>query len=176
MSPILTSTLILTLLLAIGLLFFIKASVKDRIESLELDVKQTEADLLPQVEGYFRDRSYRVIGVDAATNVVTFEGLVRPSGFLASFLALLAACGAGCLALVLAMVLPQIGYWFLLLLFLAPVAGWFYWQRSARLERVLLKLEPQTDAAVTKVAVTGHRDELAIFESMLKRSTPNGIK
>jgi hypothetical protein len=171
---VLTSTLILTILLAIGLFFFIRASVKDRIESIVVEVKQSEAELLPQVESYFSNRAYKIAEVNPDTSVVTFEGLVRPSGFLAIFLTGLAACGACCLSLVLSMVVPQVGYWFLLLLIFAPVAGWFYWKRSERTERVLLKLEPQS-AAVTKVAVTGHRDELAIFESMLK-SGPNTIK
>jgi Flp pilus assembly protein TadB len=175
MTPILTSTSILTLLLAVGLFFFIKASVKDRTESLELSVTESEMELLPKLEQYFRDRAYRIASVDAQTSIVTFEGLVAPSKFLAVFLTLLAAGGIACLALVLAIIWPQIGFLFLVLLTIAPLAGWFYWQRSERNEQVLLKLEPQTPT-MTRIELTGHRDELANFRSELKLFVREGIE
>jgi Cofactor assembly of complex C subunit B len=177
MPPVLTSTFILTILLAIGLFFFIRASTKDRIEQMVLETSDTEAVLLPRIDAYFTDRSYRIAGVDRDTEIVTFEGLVRPSVFLAVLLTGLAAVGAMCLALVLSMLLPDIGNLFLLLLLVAPLAGWFYWEGSTRTEQVRLKVEvPEDLPSGTLVKVSGHRDELAIFQSTLELSVREDIK
>jgi hypothetical protein len=177
MPPVLTSTFILTILLAIGLFFFIRASTKDRIEQMVLETSDTEAVLLPRIDAYFIDRSYRIAGVDRDTEIVTFEGLVRPSVFLAVLLTGLAAVGAMCLALVLSMLLPDIGNLFLLLLLVAPLAGWFYWEGSTRTEQVRLKVEVAADLpSATLVKVSGHRDELAIFQSTLELSVREDIK
>jgi hypothetical protein len=176
---ILTSTAILTFLLAVGLFFFIRASVKDRTESLVLTSDESEEALLPKLEQYFTDRAYRLQGVDGDRNVVTFEGFVSPSWFLAVFLTVLAACGSLCLSLVLATIFPQVGNIFLLLIFISPLAGWFYWQKAGRLERVALSVEPLSSIdseAKTAIEIVGHRDELAVFQSELKLSVRNEIK
>lgn len=176
---ILTSTAILTFLLAIGLFFFIRASVKDRTERLILASQESESELLPKLERYFSDRSYRLKAVNPDTNTVTFEGLVSPSWFLAIFLSLLAVCGSLCLSLVLATLFPQVGNLFLLLILVAPLAGWFYWQQAERLEQVSFSLEPASNhnlGMMTAIEVIGHRDELAIFQSELKLSVHEEIK
>jgi hypothetical protein len=178
MTPVLTSTFILTILLAIGLFFFIRASTKDRIERMVLEASDTEAVLLPRIDRYFTDRAYRIAAVDRETDIVTFEGLVRASSFLAIFLTGLAAGGAMCLALVLSMLFPQVGNWFLLLVLVAPLAGWFYWRGSERIERVKLKVTANENmpAAPTLVTISGHRDELAIFQSALQLCVHEEIK
>lgn len=177
MTPVLTSTLILTLLLAVGLFFFIRASTKDRIEQMVLETNDSEEVFLPRLQQYFTDRSYRVTEADRDTDIITFEGLVRPSVFLASLLTGLAAIGAMCLALVLAMLFPAVGQLFLLLLLVAPIAGWFYWQGSTRIERVRLKVEPQLgDGAPTAIKISGHRDELAVFQETLQLCVREDIK
>ncbi len=174
MNSVLTSTLIITLLLAVGLFFFIRASTKDRIEQMVLETSDSEAVLLPRLQAYFTDRAYKVTAVDRDTDIITFEGLVRPSVFLASLLTGLAAIGAMCLALVLSMLLPTIGWAFLLLLLVAPLAGWFYWQGSSRIEQVRLKVEAQPDA--TSIRISGHRDELAVFQETLQLGVHEEIK
>jgi hypothetical protein len=176
-TTVLTSTFILTLLLAVGLFFFIRASTKDRIEQMVLETSESEAALLPRLEAYFTDRAYRIAAVDRDTEIVTFEGVVRPSVFLTVLLTGLAAIGALCLSLVLSMVLPDLGNLFLVLLIFAPLAGWFYWQGSARTEQVRLKVEA-SDATppLTSIKISGHRDELAVFQSALKLSVHEDIK
>ena len=174
-----TSTLVLTFLLAIGLFFFIRASVKDRIEQMVLETSESETDLLPRLQQYFTDRAYRIVSVDPDTTVVTFEGLVRPSVVLATLLTGLAAGGALCLALVLSYLLPDVGNLFGLLLLVAPLAGWFYWQGSSRTEQVQLKVEPQaetTPLAQTLIKIRGHRDELAVFQETLQLCVHEEIK
>jgi Cofactor assembly of complex C subunit B len=178
MNNVLISTFILTILLTIGLFFFIKASTKDRIEQMLLESSESESELLPRLQQYFTDRAYRVAAVDNDTEVVTFEGMVSPSVFLTILLTGLAAIGALCLSLVLSMLFPQIGQLFLGLIAIAPVAGWFYWQGSARTEQVKLKVEevPADLPAATLIKISGHRDELAVFQSALQLSVREEIK
>jgi Flp pilus assembly protein TadB len=170
-TTILSSTLLLTVLLAIGLFFFIKASVKDRIQVIKLISKQSSDSLLAELQQYFTQRSYKVVALDAEQNQVTFAGFVRPSWFLTVFLTFLAALGILCLVLVLSFLFPQIGLVFLGLELLAPIAGIFYWQRSGRQEQVFLKLESATEDSSEEtqnlITVTGHRDELAVLQDTL---------
>jgi hypothetical protein len=178
MSPVLTSTLVLTLLLAVGLFFFIRASTKARIEQMILETSDAEAVLLPKLQAYFTDRAYRIAAVDRDTDIVTFEGLVRPSIFLATLLTGLAAIGALCLALVLSMLFPDVDkLWWGLLLLVAPLAGWFYWKGSSRTEQIRLKVEAQAgEPSPTVVKISGHRDELAVFQATLQLCVHEEIK
>ncbi len=176
-NPVLISTFILTLLLAVGLFFFIRASTKDRIEQMVLESNDSEAVLLPRLDAYFTERAYKIAAVEADTDIVTFEGLVRPSVFLTVLLTSLAAIGALCLSLVLSMLFPDAGNGLLLLVLFAPLAGWFYWQGSSRTEQVRLKVEGSIDPpAATTIKISGHRDELAVFQSALKLSAREDIK
>ncbi len=158
-QPTLISTFFLTLLLGVGLWFFIRASIKDRTESLRF---WTDSDvaILDQLQGYFRDRAYQVIQVDPDLQQMIFSGYVKPSVGLALFLSALAGIGLLCLGLVLAIVLPALTVLFLGLVVLAPLAGWFYWQRAGRVEKVTLQVESGSSIARQLIAITAHRDEL----------------
>jgi Cofactor assembly of complex C subunit B len=167
-TSVIPSTFFLTVLMAIGLFFFIRASVKDRIEIVKLTSEQSEESLLSQLRQYFDQRAYRVVAVNAAENQVTFEGVVRPSWFLAIFLTLLATTGLLCFALVLSYSLPDGSNFWLGLLLLSPLAGVFYWRGANRSEQVSLKIEPSGDAKVqAMITVKGHRDELAELQRVL---------
>ncbi|WP_026079651.1 cofactor assembly of complex C subunit B [Spirulina subsalsa] len=160
-TSVLSSTFFLTLLLMIGLFFFIRASFKDRTEQVQLWSDLPEESLFTQLQCYFDQRAYRVAQVDEESQQVTFEGFVRPSWFLAVFLTLLAGCGLVCFALILSYLLPQLTLLFWGLIALAPVGGWVYWQKAGRMEQVLLKIEPSPETNPGHfVTVRGHRDEL----------------
>ncbi|MBD2495772.1 cofactor assembly of complex C subunit B [Nostoc sp. FACHB-280] len=169
-TAILPSTFLLTLLLLVGLFFFIRAATKDRTETAQLISEQEEAVLMPQLQDYFRSRSYRVAAVDRDQNQVTFEGFVQPSLFLAIFLTLLATVGLICLSFVLSLLLPNISSFFLGIILLAPLSGVFYWKKAGRTEKVLLHLqkanqdEPNSPG---KITVTAHRDELIELQKAL---------
>lgn len=170
-TTILSSTFLLTLLLAIGLFFFIRASVKDRTQQMQLLSCEPEESLLTRLQQYFDQRAYRVAAVDAATNQVTFQGFVRPSWFLAIFLTVIAACGILCLSLVLSLLYPKLSSVFFALILLAPAAGVFYWNKAGRSEQVLLKVEaaPNQDTdSQSLITVTAHRDELIELQESLK--------
>ncbi|MCM0589842.1 MAG: cofactor assembly of complex C subunit B [Gloeotrichia echinulata IR180] len=172
-TAILPSTLLLTVLLSIGLLFFIRASTKDRTEIAQLVSEQDEATLMPQLQEYFRSRSYRVAAVDREKNQVTFEGFVKPSWFLAVFLTLLASTGLVCLSLVLSLLVPQFSTLFVGIVLLSPLSGLFYWKKAGRLEKVLLKLEatPSEQHSSSEITVIAHRDEVSELQRALQLKT-----
>ena len=146
----------------VGLVFFIRASVKDRTEQIELSTSESEDSILPKLQKYFDDRAYRVVALDPITTEVTFEGFVQPSLFMSIFLSFLSGLGLCCLVLVLFMLFPQMSKLLWLLLILAPLAGVFYWQKAGRLEKVLLSIKQNKAEKSTQniIRVTGHRDEL----------------
>lgn len=163
-SPSLYSTFFLTVLLAVGLIFFLKASTKDRTTEMILYPEHGgEDDPLAQACKYFCDRGYRVVAADKNREIVTLCGNVRPSVFLAILLVALAAIGFGCLGLVLAAIAPQWvgeGWWLALL---APLAGIYYWQGAARQEEVRVEAL-ETD----RLRVRAHKDELRSLQQALQ--------
>ena len=166
---ILSSTLVLTLLMLVGLFFFIRASTKDRTQEITLLWEQSEASLMAGLQQYMQQRSYKVARIDAENNSVTFEGNVRPSVFLAIFLTMLALVGILCLVLVLSQLFPSSSGIFLSLVLFSPAAGVFYWKKAARTELVSFKLDKTNDQQHrSQVTVTAHRDELI----QLQRSLP----
>lgn len=164
-NTVLSSTFFLTLLLLVGLFFFIRAATKDRTETLELTVGQNAEAVRTQLQTYFEQRAYQVTAADSSAEM-TLTGLVRPSVFLALFIALMAAIAAGCLGLVLAILFPAWAYGFGALLLIAPAAGAFYWRRAGRQEQVRLKVEA-SDADSSSLTVVAHRDELIALKQKM---------
>jgi hypothetical protein len=191
-TPVLASTFLLTLLLLVGLVFFIRASVKDRTETAYLAAYEPEDSLLKQLHQHFTQRAYSMIAVDTDPPQMTFSGFVRPSAFLAVFLTLLAAIGLFCLALVLSLLFHRQSALFLGLPILSPLAGFFYWKGAARPEAVNLVVQSSDAAAAadmdadmdddvdtdsksseseaepyTRITVTAHRDEVIALRQAL---------
>lgn len=174
----LNSIAIPTLLMAVGLFFFIRASVKDRTEVLHLRSDRPPESLSSQLKDYLCQRRYQVVGFDPLDNRVTFEGNVRASWFLAIFLSLLAAIGFLCIALVLGILIPSLSQGIMALVLLSPLAGVFYWKQANRREQVSLTVEaditdkknsPKPEAEGSIATIIGHRDELAA----LRRAMPD---
>ncbi|NJN76577.1 MAG: cofactor assembly of complex C subunit B [Synechococcaceae cyanobacterium RL_1_2] len=168
-NSIINSTLLLNVLLAIGLFFFIKASVKPRIEKMELFANQSEDGLLEELQNYFASKAYQLKEVNQQKQQIVFEGLVQASRFLAFFLSLLAAIGLICLALVMNVVAPDLKFLWFGLPLISPIAGWFYWRKATRLEQVILAIEAVDDNAL-KINFTGHRDELKAIKEFFAHS------
>lgn len=168
-SLVIPSTLLLTILLTVGLFFFIRASVKDRTETVRLLSDRPDATLKEQLRQYFFQRAYRVAHLNPEQNQVIFEGVVAPSIFLAIFLSVLAALGLLCLGLVLSMVLNTTALLTSVPVLLSPLVGWFYWSRAGRSEQVILTIAELThgDGGSTELTVTAHRDELADLQRLL---------
>ncbi|QQE65419.1 hypothetical protein GFS31_21070 [Leptolyngbya sp. BL0902] len=165
-ETILYSTVFLTLLLMVGLFFFIRASTKDRTEVLILNAPADPMTTLDALTVYFQQRAYRLDARPTLDQMV-LKGQVSPSWFLAIFLSSLAAVGGLCFALVLAILVPGVGMAFGGLVLLSPVAGWFYWQRAGREEQIILAAQAGADGD-PQVTVTAHRDELLALEQAWK--------
>lgn len=173
--------------MVIGLGFFIRASTKDRIETMEFGSSQSAQPLQKDVLSYFQTRAYRQVvasssealsdqdaeaAVAETGSSITVAGMVSPSVFMAVFLTTLAATGFACLALILTVLFPSIGAVFFGLVLVSPLAGVFYWRKSSRPEKVVFKVEPAAASArasesglLSKLTVQGHRDELAELKS-----------
>lgn len=189
----LSSTFLLTLLLSVGLMFFIKASIKERIETLEFTPNQDAATIAQQLQDHFQQRAYKLVSPAAtaptptpiegqshdqaspgATSIVppnqtlVFEGFVAPSWFLAIFLSGLAAVGFLCIALVLAISLPRLSWLWFSLPLLSPLAGVFYWRGAKRPEQVSFIVSASSGSAHPQVSVTGHRDELTALRQAFR--------
>jgi hypothetical protein len=162
---VLPSTFFLTILITIGLFFFIRASVKARLETATWSLLQPDRQVVETVTKYLEGRAYRLASVDRDRNQVVFAGLVSASTGMALFLSSLAAVGFACLGLTLSVQFPVLGYWGLLTVLAAPLAGWFYQKKSTRPEQVILSVKALDNR--TRLRITAHRDEIASLEAAL---------
>ena len=163
----LASTLLLTLLMAIGLVFFLRAASKDRTTVVDVQSPRPAIEVLEGLERWLTQRGWHRDGGDASRQVLRFRGQVQASPGLALLLSLLGAVGAACLGLVLIQLLPALGPWPLLLALLGPAAGLIYRRRAARAETLELRLlEPGTSTS-SNLRLRAHRDELIAIEQEL---------
>ena len=162
--PALGSTLLLTLLLAIGLVFFLRAASKDRTTVVDVQSPRPALEVLDGLSQWLRQRGWQAEAGDPERRVLRFRGQVGASGTLALLLSLLGTVGAACLGLVLRQLLPVLGWWPLLLALLGPLAGLIYRRRAARQELVELRLISDDDAPLSQLRLRAHRDELIALE------------
>jgi Ni/Fe-hydrogenase subunit HybB-like protein len=166
-NPALSSLLLPTILLGIGLFFFIRSSVKDRTEQLTLQSEETAAAIAAQLRVHFTSRAYRIAEIEPTRDRITFEGNVQPSWFLAIFLTVLTAIGLLCVVPIVSILAPQIASISTGVVLLSPLAGVFYWQQAGRTEQVSLRVESltETDSPTrSQVTIRGHRDELTALQ------------
>ncbi len=166
-DQVLTSTLLLTALLLVGLLSFLKSSIKDRTtEMIFKSVNFNEDQLLSKVRDHFMHRGYQVVKLESDREAVTLAGRVRPSIFLAIVLVVVAAIGMGCLGLVLSILVPFFNDNWLTIgeitTFTAIGAGIFYWKGANRIEEISLQLRPDS-----QLWAKGYKDELTELQRSL---------
>ncbi len=189
---VLPSTFFLTLLLMVGLFFFVRASIKDRTELMDWLADAPGEEVLSQVESCLKARAYRLTQVYPEEAKAVYEGLVRPSLGLAILLVSIVALGLMALSIVFSMILPSIGPKFIGLVFFAPLAGFFYWRGAERIEQVVVQVSTAIDASdeeassnlseasldpeassntpvstQTKLRISAHRDELIALQAAL---------
>ena len=166
-SAVSQSTFFLTMLLGVGLFFFMKAATKDRTEVAEFSTDQSPGILRQKLLDYFQNRAYRLMEESPSSNAdpsesdnwVKLVGLVRPSVFMAIFLAFLAAVALMCFALVLATLFSSYGAFFFILILLSPAAAIVYWKKAEREEQIAFRINDNVDNGC-KLTVRGHRDEI----------------
>ena len=120
------STLLLTVLLVIGLVFFLRAASKDRTTVVDVMSPQPPITVLDGLSTWLEDRGWSRDGGDAERQVLRFKGKVASSQPLSVLLSVLAAIGSACFGLVLRQLAPQLHWWPLLLIGLGPLAGAVY--------------------------------------------------
>lgn len=161
------STLLLTLLLAIGLVFFLRAASKDRTTTVEVRSSRPALEVLPALSTWLEQRGWQAQATDPEQRSLQFRGRVSSSPALALLLSLLGSLGAGCLGLVLRQLQPALGWWPLLLALFGPLAGALYQRRAAREESVELRLISHDQATGSALRLRAHRDELIAMEQEL---------
>ncbi len=165
------STLLLTVLLAIGLVFFLRAASKDRTTVVDVHSPLPPLDLLNGISLWLEERGWKSNGGDAERQVLRFQGNVEFSRPLAVFLSLLGGLGSGCLGLVLSQLYPILGWWPLFLALIgAPMAGFVYRARAARKEALELRLISFHETKGSILRLRAHRDELIALELELAKN------
>jgi hypothetical protein len=167
--PTLGSTLLLTLLLAIGLVFFLRAASKDRTTVVEVHSPRPAIEVLEGLTHWLKQRGWTTDSGDPERRLLRFRGQVRASLPLALLLSLLGGLGAACLGLVLRQVLPQLAWWPLSLGLLGPLAGALYLRRAERAESLELLLlgREEGERGGSTLRLRAHRDELIALETEL---------
>ena len=164
--PATGSTLLLTLLLAIGLVFFLRAASKDRTTVVDVRSSRPPLEVLSGLSAWLEQRGWRPVAEasDPERRHLLFRGQVGASPALALLLSLLGSLGAACLGLVLRQLSPDLGWWPLLLALLGPAAGWIYRRRAQRAETLELRLLSHDSATGSALRLRAHRDELIALE------------
>ncbi|WP_114993287.1 cofactor assembly of complex C subunit B [Synechococcus sp. UW179A] len=162
-----TSTLLLTALLGIGLVFFLRAASKDRTTVVEVRSPRPPLEVLNGLDAWLKQRGWSQQGGDVDRCLLEYRGEVASSAPLAILLSLLGTVGAGSLGLVVRQMNPSFNWWPLLMAALGPLAGWIYTQRARRVEEIQIRLiEPDVGEGST-LRLRAHRDELIALELAL---------
>ena len=169
MNYSLNSTLLLTILLAIGLFFFLRASSKDRTTVIEITSSQRPLEVLNVMYEWLHLRGWKQIGGDFDQRILIFQGQVVSSKLLAIFLGILGGFGSCALGLVIIQIYPILGWWPIFLgLIGGPASGIVYLRKSAREEKFELRLiSKDENEKMTLMRLRAHRDELISLENEL---------
>ena len=169
MNNYLGSTLLLTLLLGVGLFFFLKASSKDRTTVIDISSSKKSIEVLNEVCNWLKSRGWQQIKVNSDKQTLTFRGQVISSKSLAIFLSILGALGSCSLGLVVVQIYPFLNWWPILLgLVGGPITGFLYFKHSQREEIFEFKLIDENEIKFAQLRLSAHRDELIAFENELK--------
>ena len=164
----LNSILLLTILLAIGLFFFLRASSKDRTTVVEVSSVQKPLKVLNDLYDWLNLRGWKQIGGDFDQRILIFKGQVVSSKFLAIFLGFLGGFGSCALGLVIIQIYPVLGWSPIFLgLIGGPLSGILYFKKSAREEKFEMRLINKDNEETTFMRLRAHRDELITLENEL---------
>tara|TARA_Y100001933_G_scaffold164839_1_gene163105 strand:- start:1011 stop:1565 length:555 start_codon:yes stop_codon:yes gene_type:complete len=168
MNYSLKSTFILTILLFIGLFFFLRASSKDRTTTIEITTEKDPIDSLNIICSWLKLRGWNQIGGNIDQKSLTFKGQVVSSNSLAIFLSILGGIGSCSLGLVIKQIFPSLNWWPILLGIIGgPISGIIYSKNSQREETFEFRLLDTLDDSTT-LRLRAHRDELISLEKELE--------
>ena len=171
MQTAFSSTLFLTILLAIGLGFFLRAASKDRTTSVDVKSPLPPLEVLKGISFWLEERGWTKNGGIVEEKLLIFNGNVASSKFLVIFLSCLGGLGSACLGLVLIQLYPSLSWWPLLLAAIgAPLAGIVYRVKSKREESLEVKLLSPDLSDSSILRIKAHRDELIAIQLELSES------
>ena len=171
MQSAFSSTLFLTILLAIGLGFFLRAASKDRTTVVNVQSPLPPLEVLKGISFWLEERGWKKNGGNAEEKLLIFNGNVASSTFLVIFLSCLGGLGSACLGLVLIQIYPALSWWPLLLAAIgAPLAGNIYRIKSRREESLQVKLLSSDTSSTCILRIKAHRDELIAIQLELSES------
>ncbi len=171
MQSAFSSTLFLTILLTIGLVFFLRAASKDRTTVVDVQSPLPPLEVLNGLSFWLEERGWKRNGGDVEEKLLLFNGSVASSTFLAIFLSFLGGLGSASLGLVLIQLYPALSWWPLLLAAIgAPLAGYIYRIKSKREESLELKLLSSELSNISILRIKAHRDELIAIQLELSES------
>ena len=165
------SILFLTILLAIGLYFFLRAASKDRTTVIDVKSPLPPLKVLDGIIAWLDARGWKSNGGDAERQVLKFQGSVSSSFGLAILLSILGGLGSGCLGLVLLQLYPWLGWWPLGLVIIGgPASAFLYSRRANRIEFLEMRLISNIEHEGSVIRVRAHRDELIAMELDLAKT------
>ena len=171
MQSAFSSTLFLTILLAIGLGFFLRAASKDRTTVVDVQSPLPPLDVLKGISFWLEERGLKKNGGNVEEKLLVFNGNVASSTFLVIFLSCLGGLGSACLGLVWIQLYPFLSWWPLLLAVIgAPLAGIVYRTKSKREESLELRLLSSDLSKNSVLRIKAHRDELIAIQLELSES------
>ena len=171
MQSAFSSTLFLTILLAIGLGFFLRAASKDRTTIVDVKSPLPPLEVLKGISSWLEERGWKKNGGNVEEKLLIFSGNVASSVFLVIFLSCLGGVGSACLGLVLIQLYPSLSWWPLLLAVIgAPLAGIIYRIKSKREESLEVKLLSSDISDISILRIKAHRDELIAIQLELSGS------
>ena len=171
MQSAFSSTLFLTILLAIGLGFFLRAASKDRTTIVDIQSPLPPLEVLKGISFWLEERGWTKNGGNVEEKLLIFNGNVASSPFLVIFLSCLGGVGSACLGLVLIQLYPSLSWWPLLLAAIgAPLAGIIYRVKSKREESLEVKLLSSDLSDISILRIKAHRDELIAIQLELSES------
>jgi hypothetical protein len=165
------SSLVLTLVLGIGFVFFLRGAGKPRPEEHHYWSADPVDQVGSQMQEYLHNRAYRLIARDDQ-GFATFSGRTQASWGLTLFLTGLTAVGLGSLSLLLVVWKPELGSFPWMLVVFAPLAGQSYQQKSRREELIRVRIEDH-ERGGSGIQIRGERDELKTLASYLKLESKN---
>lgn len=155
-----------------GLWSLIKRSTKSKIVKKSYEIPGPSVpggveldETARKIAGYFKAKNYEM---ETAGQKVIFEGKYEPNFGQATYITFCAFIGLGSFALVLSIVQQDVGgYWYLMTL-LAPAAGYYYWSKSGRVEKIEVKMVTADDDATTDIIILGDDEEVERFRKELE--------
>ncbi|OOV34276.1 hypothetical protein BO91_01850 [Candidatus Synechococcus spongiarum LMB bulk10E] len=169
-SVVLPSTLLLTLLLSTGLVFFLRASSKDRTTAMVISSYRPSLPLLRDLDNWLAKRGWQVVRTRPEQRHLVYGGHVAASVPLAVLLAVLGCCGGLALGLVIGQVLPGSHPWPLGLGLVGLPAAPVYLHRAQRREQLEIRLLTPDQVVPSRLVMRVHRDELLAVEAALGKT------